>query len=283
VPTQPLVATGEPLPTDAASQPRASAARPTAPTAEDAARDASACLAVAGIHKSFGGIHALTDCSLVVRTGSITALIGPNGSGKTTLFNCITGFYRPDGGHVYVRGVPITGRRPSDIVHLGVMRTFQVTRIFKRMTVLENMIVPVRQLTFRSLFTAAIKGHERERAETLLEFVGLQDLRHQPAGSLSFGQQKLLELAAALMAEPEIVMLDEPAGGLNPVMIEKIAGHVRELNGRGVTFLIIEHNMGFVMKLCDPVIVMHRGTVIAQGSPAAVRDDPIVLDAYLGD
>ena len=163
------------------------------------------------------------------------------------------------------------------------MRTFQVTRIFRRMTVLENMIVPVRQLTLRSLFTAAIKGHERERAEALLEFVGLQGLRHQQAGSLSFGQQKLLELAAALMAEPEIVMLDEPAGGLNPVMIEKIAGHVRELNGRGVTFLIIEHNMGFVMNLCDPVIVMHRGTVIAQGSPDAVREDPIVLDAYLGD
>jgi branched-chain amino acid transport system permease protein len=163
------------------------------------------------------------------------------------------------------------------------MRTFQVTRLFRRMTVLENMIVPVRQLTLRSLFTAAIKGHERDRAEALLEFVGLQALEHEPAGSLSFGQQKLLELAAALMAEPDIVMLDEPAGGLNPVMIEKVAGHVRELNARGVTFLIIEHNMGFVMSLCDPVIVMHRGSVIAQGSPELVRDDPIVLDAYLGD
>jgi ABC-type branched-subunit amino acid transport system ATPase component len=255
----------------------------SAADAEMAARDPSTSLAVSGIDKSFGGIQALTDCSLAVRKGSITALIGPNGSGKTTLFNCITGFYEPDRGRVYVRGVPITGRRPSDIVHLGVMRTFQVTRIFRRMTVLENMIVPVRQLTLRALFTAAIKGHERDRAEALLEFVGLQDLRHQQAGSLSFGQQKLLELGAALMAEPEIVLLDEPAGGLNPVMIEKIAGYVRELNGRGVTFLIIEHNMGFVMNLCDPVIVMHRGTVIAQGSPAAVREDPIVLDAYLGD
>ncbi|MHB8459675.1 MAG: ABC transporter ATP-binding protein [Candidatus Limnocylindrales bacterium] len=236
-----------------------------------------------GIDKSFGGITALVDCSLAVQRGSITALIGPNGSGKTTLFNCITGFYQPDRGQIHVQGVPITGRRPSDIVHLGVMRTFQVTRIFRRMTVLENMIVPVRQLTLRSLFTAAIKGHEAQRAGALLEFVGLQDLRHQPAGSLSFGQQKLLELVAALMAEPDLLMLDEPAGGLNPVMIEKVAGHVRELNARGVTFLIIEHNMGFVMKLCDPVIVMHRGTVIAQGPPAVVRDDPIVLDAYLGD
>ena len=260
-----------------------SAASTTAMAASDTAPDGSVALAVAGIDKSFGGIRALTNCSLAVRTGSITALIGPNGSGKTTLFNCITGFYVPERGQVHVRGVPIIGRRPSDIVHLGVMRTFQVTRLFRRMTVLENMIVPVRQLTLRSLFTAAIKGHERERAEALLGFVGLQALRDQPADSLSFGQQKLLELAAALMAEPDILMLDEPAGGLNPVMIEKVAGHIRELNARGMTFLIIEHNMGFVMDLCDPVIVMHRGTVIAQGSPEVVREDPIVLDAYLGD
>jgi branched-chain amino acid transport system permease protein len=162
------------------------------------------------------------------------------------------------------------------------MRTFQVTRIFRRMTVLENMIVPIRQLTFRSLFTAAIKGHEQERAESLLEFFGILKLRDQPAGSLSFGQQKLLELAAALMADPEIVMLDEPAGGLNPVMIEKVAGHVKELNARGVTFLIIEHNMGFVMNLCSEVIVVHRGRQIANGKPEAVRTDPAVLDAYLG-
>jgi ABC-type branched-subunit amino acid transport system ATPase component len=260
-----------------------SAASTTSVVSGDTTLDGSVALAVDGVHKSFGGIQALTDCSLTVRTGSITALIGPNGSGKTTLFNCITGFYRPERGRIHVRDVPIIGRRPSDIVHLGLMRTFQVTRLFRRMTVLENMIVPVRQLTLRSLFTAAIKGHERDRAEALLEFVGLQALEHEPAGSLSFGQQKLLELAAALMAEPDIVMLDEPAGGLNPVMIEKVAGHVRELNARGVTFLIIEHNMGFVMSLCDPVIVMHRGSVIAQGSPELVRDDPIVLDAYLGD
>jgi ABC-type branched-subunit amino acid transport system ATPase component len=260
-----------------------SGAPATTTLAGDAARDGSACLTVAGVDKSFGGIKALTDCSLTVKTGSITAVIGPNGSGKTTLFNCITCFYQPDRGQIQVRGVPIIGKRPSDIVHLGVMRTFQVTRIFRRMTVLENMIVPVRQLTLRSLFTAAIKGHERDRAEALLEFVGLEALRDQPAGSLSFGQQKLLEVAAALMAEPDILMLDEPAGGLNPVIIEKLAGYVRELNARGMTFVIIEHNMGFVMNLCDPVIVMHRGTVIAQGTPEVVREDPIVLDAYLGD
>jgi ABC-type branched-subunit amino acid transport system ATPase component len=263
-------------------RPSASSAAAAASAAAGAG-DPVVALAVAGIHKSFGGIQALTDCSLSVAKGSITALIGPNGSGKTTLFNCVTGFYEPDRGQVYIGGTAVAGRRPSDIVHLGVMRTFQVTRLFRRMTVLENMIVPVRQLTLRSLFTAAIKGHERARAESLLEFVGLGSLRDREAGSLSFGQQKLLELAAALMADPDIVLLDEPAGGLNPVMIEKIASHVRELNARGVTFLIIEHNMGFVMSLCDPVIVMHRGTVIAQGSPAAVREDPVVLDAYLGD
>ena len=260
-----------------------SAASTLASAAVATTPNGSAALACIRIDKSFGGITALADCSLEVRTGSITSLIGPNGSGKTTLFNCMTGFYRPERGQVYVRGVPVVGKRPSDIVHLGVMRTFQVTRLFRRMTVLENMIVPVRQLTLRSLFTAAIKGHERERAEGLLEFVGLQALRDQPAESLSFGQQKLLELAAALMAEPEILLLDEPAGGLNPVMIEKLAGHIRELNARGMTFLIIEHNMGFVMDLSNPVIVMHRGAVIAQGSPEAVREDPIVLDAYLGD
>ena len=266
-----------PLPGDAARDPVAKAAHASPESGT------SICLAATSVEKSFGGIRALIDCSIAVPTGSITALIGPNGSGKTTLFNCITGFYRPDVGEIQVRGVSILGRRPSDIVHLGVMRTFQVTRIFRRMTVLENMIVPVRQPTLRSLFTAAITGPERVRAEEYLDFFGLQALRHQPAGSLSFGQQKLLEFAAALMAEPDILMLDEPAGGLNPVMIERLAGYVRELNRREVTFVIIEHNMGFVMDLCDPVIVMHRGSVIAQGSPDSVRANPVVLDAYLGD
>jgi ABC-type branched-subunit amino acid transport system ATPase component len=269
-----------PLPGDAARDPLATAAQTSGASEESVA---PICLSALGIEKSFGGIQALTDCSIAVQTGSITALIGPNGSGKTTLFNCITGFYRPDKGEVHVHGVPIVGRRPSDIVHLGVMRTFQLTRIFRRMTVLENMIVPVRQATLRSLFTAAITGPERERAETYLEFFGLQALRDHAGGSLSFGQQKLLEFASALMADPDILMLDEPAGGLNPVMIERLTGYVRELNRRGVTFVIIEHNMGFVMDLCDPVIVMHRGSVIAQGSPDAVRADPVVLDAYLGD
>ncbi len=251
----------------------------SAPPASEQGED----LVIRSVAKSFGGITALSDCSLEVKAGSITALIGPNGSGKTTLFNCVTGFYRPEGGTVRFGDAPLTGLRPNEVVHLGVARTFQITRIFKNMTVLENMIVPIRQLGLRTLFTAGIKGHERERAEGLLEFFGIAFLRDEPAGSLSFGQQKLLELAAALMADPKLLMLDEPAGGLNPVMIDRLVAYIRELNARGMTFLIIEHNMGFVMELCEPIIVMHRGRVIASGAPHVVRADPVVLDAYLGD
>ncbi|TMF51880.1 MAG: ABC transporter ATP-binding protein [Chloroflexi bacterium] len=240
-------------------------------------------LAIHSVAKSFGGITALSDCSLEVRAGSITALIGPNGSGKTTLFNCVTGFYRPEQGDMRFGEAVLVGLRPNEVVHLGIARTFQVTRIFKNMTVLENMIVPIRQLGLRTLFTAGIKGHERQRAEELLEFFGIAFLRNELAGRLSFGQQKLLELAAALMAEPKLLMLDEPAGGLNPVMIDRLTAYIRELNAGGMTFLIIEHNMGFVMQLCEPVLVMHRGRVIARGTPDAVRANPAVLDAYLGD
>ncbi len=251
---------------------------PTPPMSEPGAD-----LAIRSVDKSFGGITALSGCSLEVKAGSITALIGPNGSGKTTLFNCVTGFYRPERGTVQFGGALLRGLRPNEVVHLGIARTFQITRIFKNMTVLENMIVPIRQLGFRTLFTAGIKGDERERAERLLEFFGIAFLRNEPAGSLSFGQQKLLELAAALMAEPKLLMLDEPAGGLNPVMIDRLVAYIRELNAGGMTFLIIEHNMGFVMQLCEPVIVIHRGHVIASGTPAEVRANPAVLDAYLGD
>ncbi len=243
----------------------------------------NANLVIGSVAKSFGGITALSECSLEVKAGSITALIGPNGSGKTTLFNCVTGFYRPDRGTVQFGAAVLSGLRPNEVVHLGIARTFQITRIFKNMTVLENMIVPVRQLGLRTLFTAGIKGHERERAEAFLEFFGIGFLRNEPAGSLSFGQQKLLELAAALMAEPKLLMLDEPAGGLNPVMIDRLGAYIRDLNAGGMTFLIIEHNMGFVMQLCEPVIVLHRGRVIASGTPAEVRANPAVLDAYLGD
>ena len=239
-------------------------------------------LVVREISKSFGGVKALDGCSFEVDPHRITALIGPNGSGKTTAFNCISGFYEPDHGSVFLGDTMITGWSPSRIVHARLVRTFQVTRIFRRMSVLENMVVPVRRTGIKAMFWDGIQGHERERAERLLDFVGLLRFLDEPAGHLSFGQQKLLELAAALMAEPEIMLLDEPSGGLNPVMIDRLTGYIGQLNKLGVTFLIVEHNMNFVMRLADHVVVMHRGRVIARGDPAAVRADPHVLEAYLG-
>jgi branched-chain amino acid transport system permease protein len=247
------------------------------------AEGTSRTMHVRGVHKSFGGVQALRDCSFDVAARRITALIGPNGSGKTTAFNCISGFYVPDRGSVMLGDRNISGWSPSRIVHQRVARTFQITRVFKRMSVLENMIVPVRRTGLKALFWDGIQGTERARAERLLEFVGLSRFIDDQAGHLSFGQQKLLELAAALMAEPEIMLLDEPSGGLNPIMIDRLAGYIRELNALGVTFLIVEHNMGFVMRLANEVIVLHRGAVISNGPPAQIRADPAVLDAYLGN
>jgi ABC-type branched-subunit amino acid transport system ATPase component len=240
-------------------------------------------LAIRDLRKSFGGVTALDGCTFDVPARQVTALIGPNGSGKTTVFNCVSGFYRPDEGEVLLGSTRLTGLRPSQIVHLRLARTFQVTRVFRRLTALENMLVPARRSGLRALFWDGVHGHERERAEGLLDFFGLLPLRDEPAGHLSFGQQRLLELAAAMMAEPEVVLLDEPCGGLNPAMIDRLLGSVQQLSERGTTFLVVEHNMGFVMRLAQLVVVMHRGRVIASGEPEHVRSDPAVLDAYLGD
>lgn len=233
--------------------------------------------------RSFGGIKAVDSCTLVVRSGSITGLIGPNGSGKTTLFNLVTGVYKPESGEIFLNGHRTSGLLPSQLCHRGLSRTFQITRLFWGLSVLENMIVPVRHVGLRALFGPGILAHEEQRALGLLERVGLAHLKHEPAKELSFGQQKLLEFAAVLMAKPEIVLLDEPAGGVNPTMIRFIMNLIRELNAHGVTFLVVEHNMGLVMELSDHIIVLDRGRKIAEGPPEAIQTNPAVLDAYLGD
>lgn len=244
----------------------------------------SAILEIDGVTRRFGGITAIHDCSMSVQQGSITGLIGPNGSGKTTLFNVITGIYPPDAGEVRLKGQRISRLRGSQICNSGLSRTFQITRLFWDLTVLENMIVPIRQIGVGALFGAGIYSHEAERAVALLERVGLDHLKDQPARKLSFGQQKLLEFAAILMADPEIVLLDEPAGGVNPTMIRFIMTLIRTLNDQqGITFLIVEHNMGLVMELCDNIVVLNYGEKIAEGTPGEIQANPLVLDAYLGN
>jgi len=239
-------------------------------------------LQVENITKSFGGIKAVDTCSLGVQEGSITGLIGPNGSGKTTLFNIITGFYRPDEGEIRFNDRPIQNLKPSRICHRGIGRTFQITRLFWKMTVLENMIVPVRQVGWKTLLSRGVKKHEEARALELLEWVGLTKFRDEEVRKLSFGQQKLVELAAVLMSDPDLILLDEPAGGVNPVMIEKMMEMVEDLNNRGKTFLLVEHNMRLVMDLCRHIIVLDHGQKIAEGIPSEIQNNPLVLEAYLG-
>ncbi len=248
-------------------------------------------LEVNRVSKRFGGLWAVRDCSLRVEEGSITGLIGPNGAGKTTLFHLISGFYRPDGGKVLFRGRDITGWPPYRLYHLGLYRTFQIPRIFGEMTVLENlMVVPKYQVgervwnpLFRPFLVRRQEDEIRGKAEEVLEFVGLRHLRNEPAKSLSGGQKKLLELARALMADPVMVLLDEPGAGVNPTLMRKLAQRIRELVTEwGITVFLIEHDMDLVMNLCNPVIVMSGGKVLTMGSPAEVRENPQVIEAYLG-
>jgi ABC-type branched-subunit amino acid transport system ATPase component len=244
----------------------------------------SALLHVENVSKSFGGVQALRDCSLDVEKGSITGLIGPNGSGKTTLFNVITGYVKPDSGTVTFADKTITNARPNHVFALGVGRTFQLTRIFARISVLENMLVATQRddSWLRGLTRSMSSKVEVANAMEWLSFVGISQLADLPAGALSFGQRKLLELAYVLVADPDVILLDEPAGGVNLTLINSIAEKIKALNENGKTFLIVEHNMEFVMGLCARVTVMHQGTALVSGSPDEVRSNALVLDAYLG-
>lgn len=241
-------------------------------------------LSAKNVSKAFGGVHALNGCSLDVAEGSISGLIGPNGSGKTTLFNVMTGYVKPDAGSVSFDGNDITGARPNKVFELGVGRTFQLTRIFARITVLENMLVATQrdESWLRGLTRSKSSPTEVDAAMEWLDFVGLAKLAKLEAGSLSYGQSKLLELAYVLVANPDVVLLDEPAGGVNLTLINIIGEKIQALNAQGKTFLIVEHNMEFVMKICDIVTVMHQGQDLVTGTPAEVRANPAVLDAYLG-
>jgi ABC-type branched-subunit amino acid transport system ATPase component/ABC-type branched-subunit amino acid transport system permease subunit len=254
-----------------------------APAPPAAAALGAPLLEVKGLEKRFGGLRAVDGASFAVPEGSITALIGPNGSGKTTVFNLIDGTMTPHAGEVWLGGRRIDRMPPWRRAHLGIGRTFQITRLFREMTVLENVVAPLPSFSVRQLARGAVSGPEAARAEELLDFVGMRKFRDQPARALSFGQQKLVELAQLLMLDPKLVMLDEPAGGINPTLVERIGETIRELNAQGKTFLIVEHNMPFVLGLCRPVLVLARGKTISEGSPEEIQRDPRVLDAYLGE
>ena len=245
----------------------------------------SAVLEVSNLRKSFGGITAVDDVSFDVHEGEILGIIGPNGSGKSTLFNCILGQLTPSSGHVRVDGRPTTGMRPCDLNRLGVSRTFQLLQVFPRLSVRDNLILAGQEhqgSMATRLFGRADAGLGTA-ADRMIEFFRLSHLAGEEAGALSYGQQKLLDAAMAFMAGPRLVLLDEPAGGVNLTML----GHLRERlqayhAERKATFVVIEHQMEFVMALCTRVLVLAEGRIIAQGAPQEVRRNPAVIEAYLG-
>ena len=249
-----------------------------------------ALLTISGLARSFGQMKAVDDVSFDIKRGSITGLIGPNGAGKSTLFNLLTGALKPDNGSVALERQDVTGLSPHQLFSLGLGRTFQIPRPFARMSVLENvMLAPPGQIgetvAGPFVFRSRMRNEEkriRDKALEVLEFVTLGALADHPAGQISGGQMKLLELARVLMGDPKLILLDEPAAGVNPVLTETLIGKIEELNRQGTTFVIIEHDMDFVMRHCDPVIALAEGRVIFEGTSDEALANPVLLDAYLG-
>jgi branched-chain amino acid transport system ATP-binding protein len=238
----------------------------------------------------FGGVTALAGVSFAVRPGTVTSLIGPNGAGKTTAFNAITGYVRASRGRVIYDGAPLTGLRPSDIARRGVVRTFQKTSVFPAVSVTENVMIGL-HLRGRTGVLAVLAGRRdvreeearlRDEADAILAFVGLGHRRDELASALPYGEQRLVELAVALAAQPRLLLLDEPAAGMTGTEKETVKGLIRKIRDRAVTVLLVEHDMRVVMGISDTVIVLNHGSVIAEGPPAAIQSHPDVIRAYLG-